>query len=647
MPTHVLSTKALEAIHAAVEQVFARAKIRMLGRDWGPKQIIIGSATEHRPDLSIPGLFDASSKAERIKPDEKLKDSINQVIEGYLDAYQETAKARIVHAVQNFLHDSTKGPVDTTRVLGGELATLMADMTHNVRRLAETESTRAKNLGAADAISKVNTIVGVKDPTIYFVVIRDNRRCGECTRLHLLDNKITPRVWKMSEIGAGHHTKGDSNPKMAGPHPNCFTGSQRLHTDSGLLTFKELFDSKILNKVLVDNRVKNRKVGNNQHGADILGKYWFDRHASGTRTLDATPVYDTGVQPCLRITLNTGTAIEVSYNHEMWVDNNKDCYKIAAQELKVGDKIPLLSGEGLFGNDNFPELAELMGHILGDGSLGEIYADFNFFGADIEYGRDLLELARPFCGNLVSELIVFPPNEKYAVPRAKFHSQKLRNQLIAEFGLSKTPRRVPARIWGANKRTITAFLRGLYAADGCSWNIPSVVLNQNNKEFLHEIQLLLSNLGLKTTLTIHDKEEKLNKFTYANGDIHYAKYKKTWRLILSGHRQLTRFANEIGFGVPAKQNILEERLRKATVNSQKNNWRTSRIVSIEDIGEQQTYCITEPMTNTISVNGIVTGNCRCSLVSLLSGYGFNEAGKVEFKEPGWDEFTHQRGLKTK
>ena len=39
--------------------------------------------------------------------------------------------------------------------------------------------------------------------------------------LHLLKDRKTPRLWKLSEVGSDYHKKGDSEPKFAGLHPNC------------------------------------------------------------------------------------------------------------------------------------------------------------------------------------------------------------------------------------------------------------------------------------------------------------------------------------------------------------------------------------------------------------------------------------------
>lgn len=70
----------------------------------------------------------------------------------------------------------------------------------------------------------------------------------------------------------------------------------------------------------------------------------------------------------------------------------------------------------------------------------------------------------------------------------------------------------------------------------------------------------------------------------------------------------------------------------------------AQVARIESIGEQQTYCLTEPVTNTLTVNGIVTGNCRCSLTVLRNGFGFNDRGRPTWKGKDHKEIEHQRGL---
>jgi len=220
----VLGRQAIRHIHAAVAGLFQRARARFLGRDWGPKTVeIFTRPVDHRADLSLPGVFDAAAATETQRPNERLRDAVTQVAASYLDAYEAQAKARVVHAVQAFLHDAEAGGArpDVRTVLGGQLADVMGEITHHVKAVVATETTRAANVGTMDATQKVAALTGQGDPTVFFVVVRDAGLCSECRRLHLLPDGVTPRVWKLSEVGAGYHDKGQANPKVGGLHPHC------------------------------------------------------------------------------------------------------------------------------------------------------------------------------------------------------------------------------------------------------------------------------------------------------------------------------------------------------------------------------------------------------------------------------------------
>ena len=123
----LLPQKAVKAVSNAVGAIFARAKKRFLGKQYGYKDIRFGASTtqrpaEHREDLSLRGVFEAAAKAEGMKPNEKLYNSIEQEAENYFDAHQKLAEAKVTNAVQSFLHNADLGSVKSDpEVLGKEL----------------------------------------------------------------------------------------------------------------------------------------------------------------------------------------------------------------------------------------------------------------------------------------------------------------------------------------------------------------------------------------------------------------------------------------------------------------------------------------------------------------------------------------------
>ncbi len=228
MLTAPLGKRAVAAIHSAVAALFARARVRLLGRDRMPRNIVFGptSAVEHRHDLSLPGIFDASSSSEGFRPREDVREAATRAASTYLDAYEARAKAAAVEAVEAHVRDVTHAgkTVDPAKIrtrLHGALAEVMTTATRDVERMVQTETTGVRNIGALDGLVKVNTLAGVADPVCYFVSVRDSDRCVECTELHCLEDKVTPRCWLLSEIDAGYHRRGSGRPSMKGLHPHC------------------------------------------------------------------------------------------------------------------------------------------------------------------------------------------------------------------------------------------------------------------------------------------------------------------------------------------------------------------------------------------------------------------------------------------
>ena len=176
------------------------------------------------PNTSLTALYNMASKHEGVDPREEILRSLLKIAGGYLNAHREKAKARVVQAVQAALVDAQSAGVKTNleTVLGGQLADLMADIKADIKTIVTTEAVNTTNTSIYDAIGRVGAVTGRDDPTVYFVCVHGKTTpCAECARLHLMSDLITPRLWKMSELGSGYHVKGDSTPKVAGLHPNC------------------------------------------------------------------------------------------------------------------------------------------------------------------------------------------------------------------------------------------------------------------------------------------------------------------------------------------------------------------------------------------------------------------------------------------
>jgi len=87
--------------------------------------------------------------------------------------------------------------------------------------IVEHELNNAQAFGTADGIMGMSASMGIEDPTVYKVVVNDEKLCKFCKKLHLLDDGVTPKVYKMSELRA---TPGDwkhPEPSIGPVHPRC------------------------------------------------------------------------------------------------------------------------------------------------------------------------------------------------------------------------------------------------------------------------------------------------------------------------------------------------------------------------------------------------------------------------------------------
>lgn len=213
-----LTPRLRKVVEGHVDSLFDKLQQKLLGHSGGKNLII----SFNKPD-SLAGLYATSSKEEGLPPREEIVDNLLRIANSYVDAVRANTKANVVNRVNEFLTDAYKkeGKIDVKEAFESVVSDVFAKATVNVKKIVETESNNLKNMATYDAISRMGAALGEKDPTVFFVIVRDDVTCEECIRLHLMPDGITPRLWKISEIGAGYHKKGDLNPKIGGLHPNC------------------------------------------------------------------------------------------------------------------------------------------------------------------------------------------------------------------------------------------------------------------------------------------------------------------------------------------------------------------------------------------------------------------------------------------
>lgn len=218
-PGPIIGEAAIRVIEKAVDLAFDRAKARILGPQAVSKRVAIGFLRE----LSLPGLFESAAREEGYKPDAPTLQQLLKIAGGYIDATRETVKSRTIKEVTAFLQEAHASGVrtDLKTVLGGKLTEVFGDAVVSMRRIIDTEANNVKNVGILDGIVRINGATGIEDPMVYWVGVNDASRCEECWRLYTMPDRMTPRVYRLSEVGHGYHKKGEDQPKLGGCHPNC------------------------------------------------------------------------------------------------------------------------------------------------------------------------------------------------------------------------------------------------------------------------------------------------------------------------------------------------------------------------------------------------------------------------------------------
>ena len=241
MPLLSLTKRALRSISNTVDGIFRRIKWRVLGPNYSAP--IEDGKIKHIKRWSLPGLYHSATAEEAMEPNERMLNNLMQIASGYLDAEAERTKAKVTHAVHTALNKDPYAAFDD--ILVEELEPVWTQTIEAVTKIVDTEGTTARNMGTLEGVARAGQIIGNDDPYVFFIPVRDKDLCEECKRVHLLPDKVTPRVFKMSEVSTGYHDRGSNTPSVRGLHPHCrcsLTGMARGYgfNEHGKITFVSL-----------------------------------------------------------------------------------------------------------------------------------------------------------------------------------------------------------------------------------------------------------------------------------------------------------------------------------------------------------------------------------------------------------------------
>jgi ribonucleoside-diphosphate reductase alpha chain len=375
----------------------------------------------------------------------------------------------------------------------------------------------------------------------------------------------------------------------------CVAGNQRVVSDRGLKTAKQLYEEgKEL--VLFD-------------GKDKVNASAMQLISENAETF--------------KITLKNGMSHTITANHK--IQTNKGM--IRADQLNINDRVAIQTKKGIFGKLNMEDEAFLLGLYQGDGTghkdiimldiwendfdlIVEIEQKFNkvFY----KYGCDKYNVSNQYGNSNYTRTITPPKFLNCKVAQSTVKKKRLASNCLKKcLGFEKGY--VPSWIWEANEKTQWQYIKGLYYTDG------TVHVSKNNngeplhlslcnisKVFLQEIQLLLANLGIKSSICLLRKACKC-RLPDGKGDFKLYDTKDCYRLVTGSKNDAIEFEENTGF-ISRKKITLENR------EYRDNSKKFFKVIKIEYLGNQPVYCCEVDTTEHKWVcNGIITHNSEIML----------------------------------
>ncbi len=396
----------------------------------------------------------------------------------------------------------------------------------------------------------------------------------------------------------------------------CVTGETLIYTEQGLRRADELADEAVALSVVTDARL----------GAETL--------------MPATAVFTTGMKDVYRLLTREGYELRLTADHQVMTARGW----VAAGDLDSGDKLHILNRRGGFGPGGSLEEGQVLGWLVGDGTINVVRAVLSFFGEEKQ------ELA-PVFAEAVTSIVEKPGKRSYPVgvinvagrDEARVMSDRLRGW-AADHGLSETRKHiVPPTVLAGSAAMQQGFLQALFTADGTFLDGRekggTVRLASSHLELLKDVQRLLLNFGIASRIYENRRSGGYREMPDGKGGLKEY-YSQAQHELAVSRVNLIPFANEIGFLTEAKQSRLVEYLSRMQRGPYQETF-LATVLAVEPDGREMVYDLHQPETHSFIANGLVVHNCgeqwlgpyeNCCLGSVNLAQHLGEGGLVDWEK---------------
>ena len=332
-------------------------------------------------------------------------------------------------------------------------------------------------------------------------------------------------------------------------------------------------------------------------------------------------IFPTGTKPVFELRTRSGYRVRITADHKVATTRGD----VAVKDLQPDDRI-FLNAPGFGREQVAPALAEAIGLAVGDGCLAWTAV------GEIERPMIILTMHANEAG--VLEAVAVELNEQKRSLKAvgsvgrnddvhvsmgatgsrlAFASRPVVEQFMSYAVLDEgsTLKRFKPAVYGLDRTSVAALLRGLFTADGTVVDSGSrsqyVGLDSTSLELLEQVQRLLLGFGIKSKLYENRRGGKFQAMLPdGRGGLKAYPVQEMHSLRITRSSSV-RFEREIGFvaGSPKVAKLARLNARVSTYSDEL----IDGVGSITPLGMEPVFDLTERATSHFVANGLVVHNC--------------------------------------